>query len=46
MDFINAQRFLEAEYQEYLKDPEGYHDNSGSKESQGHRTDPDAGLPF
>ncbi len=25
MDFINALRFLENEYQEYLKDPEGYH---------------------
>lgn len=24
MDFINASRFLEDEYQEYLKDPEGY----------------------
>ena len=24
MDFINALRFLEDEYQEYLKDPEGY----------------------
>ena len=24
MDFINARRFLENEYQEYLKDPEGY----------------------
>ena len=24
MDFINALRFMEDEYQEYLKDPEGY----------------------
>ena len=24
MDFISAMRFLEEEYQEYLKDPEGY----------------------
>ena len=24
MDFISARRFLEDEYQEYLKDPEGY----------------------
>lgn len=24
MDFINARRFLEEEYQEYLKDPEAY----------------------
>ena len=24
MDFINARRFLEDEYQEYLKDPESY----------------------
>ena len=24
MDFISAQRFLEEEYQEYLKDPESY----------------------
>lgn len=24
MDFISAMRFLENEYQEYLKDPEGY----------------------
>jgi hypothetical protein len=24
MDFINALRFLEDEYQEFLKDPEGY----------------------
>ena len=27
MDFISAQRFLEEEYQEYLKDPEGYRDH-------------------
>ena len=26
MDFINALRFLEDEYQEFLKDPEGYQD--------------------
>ena len=45
MDFFNAQRFLEAEYQEYLKDPEGYHDRSGSKETQGCPA-PDVGLPF
>ena len=31
MDFINALRFLEDEYQEYLKDPEGY---------RGHPDDP------
>ncbi len=24
MDFINAQRFLEVEYQEYLRDPVAY----------------------
>ncbi|MCR4884463.1 MAG: hypothetical protein K6A68_12880 [Clostridiales bacterium] len=27
MDFISAMRFLEEEYQEYLKDPEGYRDH-------------------
>ena len=27
MDFISAMRFLEEEYQEYLKDPEGYREH-------------------
>ena len=50
MDFISARRFLEDEYQEYLKDPEGYQgtpdpDMSFSGESP---YDPETGelLPF
>ena len=46
MDFINARRFLEDEYQEWLKDPDGYRDKTDSEERQGHRTDPDVDLPF
>lgn len=32
MDFINAQRFLEVEYQEYLKDPDAYRGGQDSEE--------------
>ena len=46
MDFINALRFLEDEYQEYLKDPEGYR---GKPDDDVHilsNTEPDGDLPF
>jgi len=46
MDFINARRFLESEYQEYLKDPEKYR---GSPDTGRHiPEDPDSNcdIPF
>ena len=48
MDFISAQRFWEAEYQEYLKDPDtcrGSHDN---EERRSMKYDSETGdeLPF
>ncbi len=41
MDFINARRFLEEEYLEYLKDPDGYHAKKTSCDSE-----PEEGYPF
>ena len=50
MDFISAQRFLEEEYQEYLKDPESYwgHPDPGVTTASVPSYDPDTGkeLPF
>lgn len=48
MDFINAQRFLEAEYQEYLKDPDAYRGGQDSEEYISPKYDPETGdeLPF
>ena len=50
MDFISAQRFLEEEYQEYLKDPESYrgHPDPGVTTVSGPSYDPETGedLPF
>ena len=48
MDFINALRFLEDEYQEFLKDPEGY---QGCPDEQPENVNPPSGssaddLPF
>ena len=41
MDFISAQRFLEAEYQEYLRDPVVYRETSDGKESVPYSIDPE-----
>ena len=50
MDFISAQRFLEKEYQEYLKDPESYlgYPDPNTTTAFGPSYDPDTGedLPF
>ena len=50
MDFISARRFLEDEYQEYLKDPEGYrgHPDPDRSLSGVPSYDPETGelLPF
>ena len=50
MDFISARRFLEDEYQEYLKDPEGYRGQPDPDMifSAGPSYDPETGelLPF
>ena len=47
MDFIRARRFLEDEYQEYLKDPEGYHgkpDDTSVSEGPDWGSAPDPGV--
>ena len=48
MDFISAQRFLEAEYQEYLRDPVVYRGTPDGKESVLSTIDPETRdeLPF
>ena len=48
MDFINAQRFLEVEYQEYLKDPDAYRGTQCSEEHMPLKCDSETGdeLPF
>ena len=48
MDFINAQRFLEVEYQEYSKDPDAYRGRQDSEEYVSPKYDPEMGdeLPF
>ena len=48
MDFLNAQRFLEVEYQEYLKDPDAYRGGQDSEDYISPKYDPEMGdeLPF
>ena len=48
MDFISALRFWEAEYQEYLKDPEAYRETHDSEGPFSLEYDPDTEdeLPF
>ena len=48
MDFIGAQRFLEVEYREYLKDPGNYKGTQDSGEHLSLKYDPETGdeLPF
>ena len=48
MDFISAQRFLEAECQEYLKDPDTYRETQGGEERISLKYDPETGdaLPL
>ena len=46
MDFINARRFLEAEYQDYLKDPEGYRGSPDPSEQVPESPDSNCDLPF
>ena len=46
MDFIRARRFLEEEYQEYLKDPDGYLGKPDRCESFSVNQDPSGDLPF
>ena len=46
MDFINARRFLESEYQMYMKDPEGYCGPPEPTDSASDDSYPDVDLPF
>jgi len=46
MDFINARRFLEEEYQEYLKDPEAYRGFPEPVESVFDGLDSNNDVPF
>ena len=46
MDFINARRFLEDEYQEYLEDPDGYRGKPDNCESISYNQNSGGGLPF
>ena len=46
MDFINARRFLEEEYREYLKDPEAYRGSPEPMESVSDNPDSNRDLPF
>ena len=47
MDFIHALRFLEDEYQEYLKDPEGYREmRSGDHSPAIAYYDPETGEEY
>ncbi len=46
MDFINARRFLEYEYQEYLKDPEAYRGSPDPAEFISGNSESDDDLPF
>jgi len=46
MDFINARRFLEEEYREYLKDPEAYHGSPDPSEQVPENPDSNHDLPF
>lgn len=46
MDFINARRFLEEEYREYLKDPEAYRGSLDPSEQVPESRDSSRDLPF
>lgn len=46
MDFIHARRFLEEEYQEYLKDPEGYHSSPDTGKQVPDESGSNNDLPF
>ena len=46
MDFISAQRFLEEEYQEYLKDPEGFRGHPETIETTSCNLGTGKDLPF
>ena len=46
MDFINARRFLEDEYQNYLKNPEAYRKPPEITESVSDDADTSSDLPF
>ena len=46
MDFISAQRFLEEEYQEYLKDPEGFQGHPETIETNSCDLGTGKDLPF
>ena len=46
MDFIRARRFLEDEYREYLKDPEGYRGKPDNCENISFNQNPGGDLPF
>ena len=46
MDFINARRFLEDLYQEFLKNPEAFRDVPDDAVHTPSSTDPNSDLPF
>ena len=46
MDFINARRFLEAEYRKFMKDPDGYSNNPYNEENKGQYGNSHVGFPF
>ena len=46
MDFINARRFLEEEYREYMKDPEAYRGSPEPVEHAPDESDTNVDLPF
>ena len=46
MDFINARRFLEEEYREYLKDPEAYRGSPELEEFDSDDPKTNCDLPF
>ena len=46
MDFINARRFLEEAYQEYLKDPEAYRGSPDPTEYASDDSESCVDLPF
>ena len=46
MDFINARRFLETEYQEYLKDPDAYRGSPDTGKQMSDIPDSNSDLPF
>ena len=46
MDFINARRFLEEEYREYMKDPEAYRGSPEPTKLASDDSDSNVDLPF